>query len=531
MAIVANGNFNNPALGQAFSSIASMFAPPTLSEQVQGAAIQQAQATAQQNQAAAAAKTSALSDLAKLYPGVPVADLAAAGFADPAKTAAQFKQLSLATSGAPMIAGDGFKNVYSPYGDTVSAEASKPIGAEQVKFTPAGVLGANPVTQYGPMKNGDRTTLFPNGQMPSMIGAAAPADAGDDPAPLPALPAGKGQPDPNAPLLAALGLGAPTKAVDNGVTTAPNGITTISAPDKADSVDAQKAAIIASMDDNQKLHWLLTQNDKPLVDISNKGEGAEAAAAGTDAAKRRSDMLAAADAAPDKIARLNLLGTVLGRTQTGPLAGLQGNVVNVANSLGISPDTIKGLGLDPNQAVDNQIAQKLANELVMGSIGAKNGGFPASNFSVAERQFIEKTFPNIAAQPGANQAVNDVLVAREQRNIQKGDAWAAYKQQQNGQPLSYENFEDQWQRQHSGDNIFAPIQQKLTDGGYGPVGAAPPAMLPTNAAAPGGAVPAAQPGSAAPSAPIAIHSVEDYNALPRGALFLAPGEAQPRTKQ
>ncbi len=218
-----------------------------------------------------------------------------------------------------------------------------------------------------------------------------------------------------------------------------------------------------------------------LTNVDTKGEGAEAQEAGKLAATRRGDMLSAADAAPEKIARLSLLRNVLANTQTGPLAGVEGTAGAVANSLGISPDTLKGLGIDPNQATNNQIAQKLANELVVGSIGAKNGGFPASNFSVAERQFIEQMFPSIASQPGSNQAVSDVLIAREQRNLQKADEWAQYKaaQRQAKQPISYEDFEDQWGQKHNQDNVFAPIQQKFLSGAYGPIGAPVPTPNPT----------------------------------------------------
>jgi hypothetical protein len=213
------------------------------------------------------------------------------------------------------------------------------------------------------------------------------------------------------------------------------------------------------------------------TNIDQRGESAESSKSGEFAATRRNDMLIAADKAPENISRLQLMGKVLSDTQTGPLAGDKGTVVGVASALGISPDTIKSLGLDPNQAVNNQIAQKLSNELVAGSIGAKGGGFPASNFSVAERQFIEKMFPNIASQPGSNAAVNDVLIAREQRNLDKSDAWQSYKNQQRqaGKPLSYEDFEGAWQQGHATDNIFGPIAQKFQAGGYSPNGAPLPA--------------------------------------------------------
>ena len=218
---------------------------------------------------------------------------------------------------------------------------------------------------------------------------------------------------------------------------------------------------------------------------AGQGESEEAKKAGGAAADRRNDMLTGAMAAPEKIARLKLLGTVLDNTQTGPLAGETGTVASVATRLGVAPERLASMGLDPNQAVNNAIANKLAGEMTMGSIGAKNGGMPASNFSVAERQFIEALYPNIENQAGGNRAVTDVLTAVEQRKMQVADAWSDYKDQQAqaGKPLSYENFEDGFRRAHSQDNIFAPIIAKYQAGGYTPTTPTPGGV--PNAAAAG----------------------------------------------
>ncbi len=203
---------------------------------------------------------------------------------------------------------------------------------------------------------------------------------------------------------------------------------------------------------------------------AGQGETEEAKKSGEAAAGRKNDMIAAANTAPEKIARLKLLGQVLDNTATGPLAPEIGNAGAIATRLGTSPDRLTALGVDPNQAVNNAIANKLAGEMTMSSIGAKNGGMPASNFSVAERQFIEGLYPNIENQAGGNRAVTDVLTAVEQKKMQWADAWSNYKDQQAqaGKPLSYENFEDSFRRAHSQDNIFAPIMQKYQAGGYTP---------------------------------------------------------------
>lgn len=209
------------------------------------------------------------------------------------------------------------------------------------------------------------------------------------------------------------------------------------------------------------------------------GEGAEAKTAGESAGTRRAQMLAAADAAPGVMSRIQLLRNVLQQTKTGPLAGVLGQAGGLASALGISGDTLKEIGIDPNQAVDNQIAEKMSNKMVSESIGAGKG-IPASNFSVAERQFIEKMYPNIANQPGANEAVSDVLLAEQQHALDMADAWSAFKQtaKGKGQIPSYEDFEDQWRQQHGKDNIFQPVIDKFNAGGYSNLGTQAPGIGP-----------------------------------------------------
>jgi hypothetical protein len=213
--------------------------------------------------------------------------------------------------------------------------------------------------------------------------------------------------------------------------------------------------------------------------VTYTGESAEAAEAGKDAGARRSAMLSAADAAPGVMSRISLLKDVLAKTQTGPLSGMLGKAGALASSLGIGPDGLKEMGIDPNQAVDNQIAQKMSNKMVSESIGAGKG-IPASNFSVAERQFIEKMYPNIENQAGSNEAVSDVLLAEQQHALDLADGWSQYKQQVSGsgKPPSYEAFEDQWRQQHGKDNIFQPVIDKFNAGGYSTIGTQAPGVAP-----------------------------------------------------
>ena len=431
MATFPNAGYNNPALGQAFGDIASLFAPPSPQEQLVAQ-------TLQGQRDAAAAKAAALSQ------GTPYQQqLLTASGGDPVG-ASKLAQFYAASSGAPLAAQD-------PYDYAATGQAGNTIGGRQANMqiaqgnqvvVPAGVLGAQPVTLSNDKPDSEPSLDTTKAGFLKTIAA-----------------------DPNSPAaanariaLGALG-GGPSTVINNGA-----------------------------------------------------AETAEAAGRGKDAATNFATMQQQAAAAPGNISRLKLLNTVLQKTQTGPLSGAAGTVVGLANQLGISPDTIKGLGLDPNQAVDNSIAGKLAGELVMGSIGSKNGGFPASNFSVAERQFIENTFPNLQAQPGANQAVTDVLTAVQQRALDKSAAYQQYAAQQKaaGKYPDYEGFDQQFQQAHANDDVFSPIAQKFAQGGYSPPGAAPPAV-PSNAPSP------AAPAAPAPAASGGGITPFNVNGLPTGA--------------
>ncbi|HEY8005728.1 MAG TPA: hypothetical protein VIE66_02735 [Methylocella sp.] len=213
---------------------------------------------------------------------------------------------------------------------------------------------------------------------------------------------------------------------------------------------------------------------------------AEAQKSGEAAGDRANTMLKAAAAAPENIARYQALRDVLAHSNTGPGTEFKGTVVGWANSLGVPPSIIEGLGLNPNQAMTNDIAQKISNKMVAESIGARNGGFPATGFNVAERQFIEKMYPNIQSQPGANLANSDMLIAQERQKQDMADEFGAYRlaQRQAGKAPSFSDFEDQYRAAHKNDNIFQPIIDNFNTGKYGPIGAGAPVLNPVAAGQP-----------------------------------------------
>ncbi|MCJ2129218.1 hypothetical protein MKK51_10195 [Methylobacterium sp. E-045] len=204
---------------------------------------------------------------------------------------------------------------------------------------------------------------------------------------------------------------------------------------------------------------LMTGKGVSVTNQIGAGETEEAKELGKLRGKRAETIEASAMKAPDQIAKLNMLGGVLDNATTGTLGPTETKVVGLAQALGISDDTIKNLGLNPQQAVTAQIATKLTNELVTGMIGS--GGFPSNNFSNTDREFLTDIFPKISNRPEANRTAIEILKRVQQRNLEFGDAWSEYQQaqQEAGKPIKVSEFEFNFRKSLRGKpDLFADMR-------------------------------------------------------------------------
>jgi hypothetical protein len=200
----------------------------------------------------------------------------------------------------------------------------------------------------------------------------------------------------------------------------------------------------------------------PLVSIDQKAEGKQAETLGAERGKSAADVEAAARNATGQISRLNLLGALLEKANTGKLGEAEATVVGWGRALGMSPDDLQRMGLNPSQAITKEAAQKIINELTVGAIG--KGGFPANNFSDADRAFLEKIFPSIANQPEANGIALDVMRRVEQRKIEVADAWGDYQDRMEaaGKTPDFGKFEREYRRSLKGQpDMFADVAEKI----------------------------------------------------------------------
>jgi hypothetical protein len=178
----------------------------------------------------------------------------------------------------------------------------------------------------------------------------------------------------------------------------------------------------------------------------------------------QTELRTAAAKAPDNISRLNLLGELTAGVKTGATADVQARIIGLAKAAGVSDQTITKIGGDPNLPATSEAITKVVNELTIGLIGP--GGFPANSFSNADRDFLEKIFPNIRNQPEANQIAIEVLKRTELRKAQKQAEWRAYttRMKAEGKKAAFDDFEDEYieklnAEEKAGSTLFSGLAE------------------------------------------------------------------------
>lgn len=187
------------------------------------------------------------------------------------------------------------------------------------------------------------------------------------------------------------------------------------------------------------------------------------------AATREGTLMEEANAATAKLGKLGAIQSVNAMMEGGTFAQYKGQAVAILKSLGANDQFIgEFTGLDPRLPEQQQIMQKMVAELVVGSIGP--GGFPAQNFSNADREFLEKMFPQINGQPWANDLVIEALKRTEEFKIRRAQDWDEYaaEAEANGQNPSYRLWERGFRQrileeEKQGITLFGDIKTQIEE--------------------------------------------------------------------
>ena len=174
------------------------------------------------------------------------------------------------------------------------------------------------------------------------------------------------------------------------------------------------------------------------VSIDQRGETSFANAYNKDLAEQASALAATPRRAAQTIARLDRAEALLDRFTTGAGANARLSVGSLAQQLGVPDSVMSNLGLDRNAVAAGESIRGLTNQLLIGMIGS--GGFPAQNFSNADRESLERALVSVANTPGGNRLIIATLRNAARVDQQVGQEWLRYSQRNGATADSYQRF-------------------------------------------------------------------------------------------
>jgi hypothetical protein len=218
--------------------------------------------------------------------------------------------------------------------------------------------------------------------------------------------------------------------------------------------------------------WLRA-NKAPVVQIDQKGEGAESVARGKAAGERAGKAIDAAEKSGQSLLKSAHLEQLLSRVAQGKLEPARMSVSAWAKAFGLDDDTAKRLGLNPDAVGDQQAISALTNEMIVGKIGP--GGFPANNFSDADRKFLTQVFPQLSNEPKANKIIIEASRRIDRLNIEYAKEWTKYRKAEKaaGREASFDDFSIDYADKLSEKDVFGDLIEQAASLGKGGSSSAP----------------------------------------------------------
>lgn len=233
-------------------------------------------------------------------------------------------------------------------------------------------------------------------------------------------------------------------------------------------------------------------------------ENSFAQRAGTDLATEAGELASAGARSGDTLRQLRRFEQGMERFTTGTAAGARLTIGQAAQMFGI-PDSALPAGINRGAVASGEEIRALTGQMLAGMIGP--GGFPAQNFSNADREMLERSLPSIANTPEGNRALLAAARAAAERNVEVARAWREWQQQNGVSADSYLRFQRDRLPQIRERDIIAPLMPRPTASASGVPG---PGGVGTAAPPPGG------------QAPVRVRTPEEARRLPRGTVFLDP---------
>lgn len=250
---------------------------------------------------------------------------------------------------------------------------------------------------------------------------------------------------------------------------------------------------------------------KTEITVDNRAENEENKAAGKGAGERRATMFASAGAAHKTLANLSRVEGLLNQVSQGKMQPARMTISAWAKSMGLSDDVATSLGLDPKGVGSAEALQALTSEMVIGKIGS--GGFPANNFSDADRSFLLGTVQQLGNDPRANKIITETARRMANLDIERAKEYQAWKKDPANANGGFEDFELYFSDKMARRDVFGDLRREAEQ-----IVGAPRDNIGGTYQNPG-AAPARSQGN---NAPISVKSPEDARRLPPGTRFTTP---------
>lgn len=172
---------------------------------------------------------------------------------------------------------------------------------------------------------------------------------------------------------------------------------------------------------------------------------------GTELAKQAAGVHAGAETARGNLARLDQLDGLLKGAETGKLAPAYATMGAWADALGIDDSMLAKMKMSRESVANAQSIGAVTNALTVGMIGP--GGFPANNFSDADRKFLQQTMPQLSNMPNANQVISQAMRKAAERSVMKEEAWLDARKS----GKSYSDFLKDWNQYVKTNSLFPKV--------------------------------------------------------------------------
>jgi hypothetical protein len=209
------------------------------------------------------------------------------------------------------------------------------------------------------------------------------------------------------------------------------------------------------------------QAGRTQVNIAQNAEKAVEQKRGEASVKAEVEAFEEARSARQELAQLAGLQARLERLKTGPTAPAQRTIATWARDLGVSPQALEAFGIPKDFVGDANSFEAAVAGMLVGKIGS--GGFPANNFSNADREFLEKTLTRLANDPRGNRLIVESSRRIAEAKIERARTYQQWRQAPENKGKTFFDFDFEYGQRvgNKFDDLVQEARQMMDSAGDG----------------------------------------------------------------